>query len=264
MRRSIRLIFIAFGLVQRLESSSADDDSCGVEVSVGCTMSDGQPCKTINLTCNESRRSRLAFRYSADRCAASSNEQGARTRCVDKKSPQPDRPVRIMCRSESNRRPVLVEPESVLPGDTFEVSGLFDSMLPSSIECMVRDEERASIQEMVFGTSTTDALHLMDRFGAFTLSSCDDQSCQRTLSYSISITNNASSAANIQSLAFSLNSNTYDLLSVLTSPQIAAGEVVDISGSRTIEVCAEEHFFDAVAFVRYDLLDDQICQTTGK
>jgi hypothetical protein len=263
MRCSIRLILIAIGLVQSLKSTLADV-SCGVDVNVGCKMSDGLPCEAINLTCKEPRPSRLAFRYSADSCAASSNEQGTRARCVDTKSPQPNQKVRILCRSESNRRPVIVEPESVLPGETFEVVGFFDSVLPSSIECMIRDEERAAIQEMVIATSAPDALHLMDRFGAFTLSSCGDQSCQRTLSYTISIANNASSVANVQSFVFSLNRNTTDLASVLTTPMIAAGDVVDVPGSAVIELCTEQLFFDAVVFVRYKLLNDQLCQTTGK
>lgn len=270
MQGSIRLAFIAIGLVQHLNVVEANDagrtlaDDCGVDISIECKTSKGLPCTAIDFLCKVPRPSRLSFTYSADSCAESLNKQGSRARCVDRQSPQPNKTIRILCRSGSNRRPLIVEPEFVLPGDTFEVAGMFGSALPSSIECMLRDEERVVVQEVAFGTLVSDTLQLMDRFGAFTLSSCGDKSCQQMLSYTISISNNATTAANLQSFMFALNSNTLDLLSALTSPLIAVGDVVNVPGSAEIAVCTEGLFFDAVAFVRYKLSNDQLCQISGK
>lgn len=274
MGRSILLVIIV-GFIEATRTANGSSfpsqrltTECGLDVAVECSTPEGLPCDLIELSdgqCNRSRPKTLSFIYSGKDCSASAHQQAQSANCVDLQPFPINQTVTILCRSKANRRPVAVEPANVRPGDGFRVVGIFDNVLPLSMQCLVRDQQRNAIQENTIDISPATPLNLMDRFGALTVTSCGGESCQKSLDYRVVISNEESSSASIQSLVFALNSNTFDLKSVLASPQIAAGTKVVVPGSAVVDICSDARYFDALALVRYDLSNNgSVCQSSGK
>jgi hypothetical protein len=146
----------------------------------------------------------------------------------------------VLCKDASTGENLTVVPNSIEQGEIFTVaSSLANGTLPDSIDCIYVDEEKTKIQQNIIQTSGGASLNLKDKFGAFTLMSCDlgspggsgVKTCLETLSYVIGISNVGPVELEIKDLDFTVgNGGTTTFLGELDSPILVP------DGSTTLEV----------------------------
>lgn len=159
-----------------------DDAECAISVTKQANPSTliSQPplsCDTI-----EGRPTRLTFKLTGGGCASSDNDQGDRSDCSGAMTP--GALVNISAGSQDFKNLYSVSNTSVLPGDTFSISGNFDAN--SALEL----SNSGGIELNLFHTSCSRPLATGDVFGSLTLVGINNQSGQDgDVIYSYVVTN---------------------------------------------------------------------------
>lgn len=163
---------------------------CFVRVELDCRTERGLECEQLRApdpVCSERGPiEAVTFRYENNRCDPSQNGQMDEAYCEDTGPIGFNDPVVVSCATEIGE-PLLTEPRTVVPGGTFTVSK--PGSLPSKIDCSFSDGISGQLQRNIVDTSGSVRLFLQDRFGAFTLVSCNAKTCLETLAYDVDMTN---------------------------------------------------------------------------
>ena len=225
---------------------------CDVEVSLECTASDGSLCDDlppVDSVCGTSQLSIVQFRLNAGRrCIPNSNSQDAF--CLDCANVTSTGPFMVLCKDSSNGKNLTVVPSTIEQGEIFTVSSsAVSGTLPDSIDCIYIDEDNVKIQQNIIETSGDTSLNLKERFGAFTLMSCDSgppggsgvKTCLETLSYEVEISNVGPVELEIKDLDFTIGDGvTTTFLGDLDSPILGPGGSTSLAVLLFLDRCVEK------------------------
>ena len=203
----------------------------------------------IDGVCGTSQLSLVQFRLNAGRqCIPSGNSQDAT--CLDCANVTSNGPFMVLCKDASTGENLTVVPNIVEQGEIFTVtSSTPNQTIPEGIDCIYLDEDKTKIQQNVIITSGDASLNLKDKFGAFTLMSCDlgpaggsgVKTCLETLSYVVDISNVGPVELEIKDLDFTIaNSGTTTFLSDLDSPFLSPGESTMLEVLLFLDLCIEK------------------------
>ena len=225
--------------------------NCRIDVSLDCTTSNGTTCDMlppVDAVCGMSQLSLLQFRLNAGRrCIPNGNSQDAT--CLDCANVTSTGPFTVLCKDAATGKNLTVIPRSVEQGEIFTVtSSVTNEPIPNSIDCIYIDEKESKIQQNVIDTSEDAALVLKDKFGAFTLMSCDAglaggsdaKTCLETLSYNVGISNVGPVELEIKDLDFTIgNRGTTTFLNDLASPILRPGDSTALEVLLFLDLCVE-------------------------
>jgi hypothetical protein len=161
----------------------------------------------------------------------------------------------VLCKDAVTGANLTVIPSSVEEGDIFTVlSNVANGTIPDSIDCIYLDGGKTKIQQNIIETSGDVSLNLKEKFGAFTLMSCDSGSiggsgvktCLETLSYVVDISNVGPVELEIKDLDLTIgNEGTTTFLNELDNPVLGPGDLIVLEVllflDRCVakEICAE-------------------------
>jgi hypothetical protein len=225
---------------------------CSVDVSLTCTTTDNKICDNlppVDSVCGTSQLSLVQFQLNAGRrCTENGNSQDAL--CLDCANVTSAGPFMVLCKDTTTGTNLTVVPNSVDQGEIFTVvSSTVNGTLPDSIDCIYIDEEKSKIQQNIISMSGDVSLNLKDRFGAFTLLSCDlgsaggsdVKTCLETLTYMVDISNVGPVELEIKDLDFTIgNGGTTTFLDELDSPIIAPSGSTQLKVVLFLDRCVEQ------------------------
>jgi hypothetical protein len=226
---------------------------CDVNVALECNSSDGTKCDELPLVdkvCSDgSDISMLQFRLNAGRqCAMSENSQDSF--CLDCLNVTTSVSFMVLCKNAETGEDLLVAPAAVQQGEIFTVTpNATSGILPNNIDCIYIDEESKKIQQNIINTSGNIPLNLNEKFGAFTLLSCDlgappggssVKTCLDTLSFMIDIANVGPVELEIEQLDFTLSDGTTtSFLGDIDNPILSPSNSLALEILLLVDLCSE-------------------------
>jgi hypothetical protein len=233
---------------------------CDVDTALECTSSDGTKCDQlppVDGVCSDgSVISMLQFRLNAGRkCAMSGNSQDAF--CLDCANITSSETFLVLCKNAVTGENLLVQPTTVQQGEIFTVTpNVTSGVLPDRIDCIYVDEKKKKIQQNIINTSGNMPLNLKDKFGAFTLLSCDlgappggsaVKTCLDTLSFVVDVSNVGPVELEIAQLDITFaDGTTTTLLGDLESPTINPGDSSALEILLFVDLCSDTKICAAV------------------
>ena len=225
------------------------EESCEVCVEMTCVTSDRTSCENIvppaekNGSCNQGRPlDSIVLSYQPSGCTTSSNNQGSEAGCQDFAAMTPQGAVRPICLygGRTDLSFMVVEPEIVLPGQTFTVTTQGDGALPEKLGCtLYTPEDQNMLQTVIIDTSGNVPLNLMDSFGALKVDACDDNRCIEDVMYTMTLNNCGAADMDISFVRFTINGFSQDLTAQVPVSVLPSGSTTRFETSRQIEVCTE-------------------------
>ena len=238
---------------------------CFVRVELDCRTETGLDCEQLRApdpVCSERGPIQaVSFRYENNRCDPSQNGQRDEAFCEDTGPIGFNEAVIVSCATPSGA-PLLTEPRSVIPGGTFTVSNA--GSLPDKIDCSFSDAIFGELQRNIIDTSGSVSLYLNDRFGAFTLVSCNEKTCLATLTYDVDLTNTGTVDMDITVLDFNVNGQPFAMLNDLPLRFLSPGQSTSVQPKAEIDICGGGFRFDAQVFVQADPPNGALCQARDR
>lgn len=226
---------------QPLIPTVASQESCVVDVTLDCILANGLPCNKITSpptkTCsNGSNMNTLVFSYQNLNCSSLSNEQGTEASCQDIISLQYSTPKTVDCAGIDGTF-LVVQPETLNPGQSFAVSTSTGKALPDKIECRLQNPNGELVQVNIIDVSGSISLDLGDRFGALRLESCDLLTCRETITFITEIINVGNVSAVITKVDMTLNGNTASFIEQITNNPLNSRETTSLQPKVEINIC---------------------------
>jgi hypothetical protein len=185
----------------------------------------------------------VRFRLEFCKCEEGRNTQGGD--CVDEDTlPPSGETVRITCADGDD---TLLFSSNVMEGDDVTITG--DGALPDAVTCSIFSTGGDLLQSFTIDTSGDTDLFLKDKFGSFTLESCDAQDCIMEVTYTFEAENTGSVPIEVTSFDRTRSGEQVDLLTELESTDIAPGESVSASETESIDTCVGSEYFTTLDMV---------------
>jgi hypothetical protein len=179
----------------------------------------------------------ITFSYQSCECDESQNEQEGIAACEDC-GPFSTNNVIIMCQGGDGVG-MTVNPMVVQPGGPFTVTNPNGSPLPEILDCSIFASSGDKIQRDIINTSGNVTLELKDKFGAFTVESCDELNCFEEIIYEYDISNVGTNFMNITRVEVTTNGVTVSFLDQVLVNPLGPGETTTITENRTINICEQ-------------------------
>jgi hypothetical protein len=225
------------------------EGDCFVDVSLDCNTSGNISCNEITapvskICSGKSDLESVVFSYQNATCRESNNGQGEEAACEDISDFDFATPKDIECYDEEGV-PLVVEPISVEPEQSFTITSPDNGILPNKIECAILENGKR-VQTNVIDTSGTVKLMLGDEFGALQLASCNDLSCREALCYNVEIRNVGAVSLNITRVEFMLTNETSSLIDELELNSLEPGQFTELEPCVEIDVCESDEILASV------------------
>lgn len=246
--------------IQPFPTPVVPPSNCIINSNLECISSDGvTKCGEmgeVNGKCAyNSNFNFLQFQLNAGRnCEQSTNVQ--ESICLDCTNVTTNEIFRVLCKNAVTGEDLSVSPENLVDGQIFTVSPALSQLkLPERIDCIYLEQVSKKIQQNIIDTSGFAPLYLKDKFGAFTLQSCEygspdrslTKTCLETLSYTIGIKNEGSVDVLIQQLNLTLSDGfSESILDEIGSPLIIPGDSVNVTYLKNIDRCVNQQICSSI------------------
>jgi hypothetical protein len=218
---------------------SSEPFACNVDVAIDCETSTGGSCETITATpvqCADGEMEEISFTFVVSSCPESDNMQEGVATCSDDGT-YAGGDILVEC-TDAEGTQMSVSPAIVEPDEEFSVTNLVGGALPDGLCCVAYNIANGdAVQTNCLDTSGDIPVDIGDRFGHFTVASCDGETCTEEMEFTYTITNIGTSDMDIASITQYTDSVPESLIGSLNETVLEPGQQVIVTDTVPIYAC---------------------------